>query len=65
MLVKGEQELIKRHPSMRPAYVRMLVSVPFFALGGYMFFMTTMPYVYPFVVAIIGSGYFLKVRLDI
>ena len=32
MLVKGEQELIKRHPSMRPAYVRMLVSIPFFAL---------------------------------
>ena len=60
MLVKGEQELIKRHPSMRPAYVRMLISVPFFALGGYMFFMTTMPYVYPFVVAIIGFWLFFK-----
>ena len=60
MLVKGEQELIKRHPSMRPAYVRMLISVPFFALGGYMFFMTTMPYVYPFVLAIIGFWLFFK-----
>ena len=40
MLVKDEKELIKRHPTMRPAYVRMLISVPFFGLGGYMFFMT-------------------------
>ena len=60
MLVKGEQEIIKRHPTMRPAYVRMLISVPFFGLGGYLFFMTALPYVYPFVVAVIGFWLFFK-----
>ena len=59
MLVKGEKELIMRHPTMRPAYFRMLVSVPFFGIAGYLFFVTLAPYVYPFVVGLIGFWLFL------
>jgi hypothetical protein len=60
MLVQGEKELIMRHPTMRPAYVRMLISIPFFAGAGYLFFVTLSPYVYPFVVGLIGFWMFFK-----
>ena len=60
MLVKGEKELIMRHPTMRPAYFRMVVSVPFFAFAGYLFFVTLAPYVYPFVIGLIGFWLFFK-----
>ena len=60
LLVKGEKEIIKRHPTMRPAYVRMLVSIPFFGLTGYFFFMTQSPYVYPFATGLIGFWLFFK-----
>jgi len=60
LLVKGETELIMRHPTMRPAYFRMVVSIPFFGLAGYMFFMTASPYVYAFVFGVIGFWMFFK-----
>ena len=60
MLVEGEKELILRHPTMRPAYTRMIISVPFFGIAGYFALATSYPYVYPFVIGLIGLFLFFK-----
>ncbi len=60
MLVEGEKELILRHPTMRPAYTRMLISVPFFGAAAYLALGTQSPYVYAFVVGLIGLWLFFK-----
>lgn len=36
-LVAGEELLVSRHPTMRPAFARMIFSVPFFAGAWYLF----------------------------
>ena len=59
-LVAGETEIIMRHPTMKPAYARMLASTPFFIGAGYMVVATLLPYVYPFVLSLIGLYLFVK-----
>ena len=59
-LVEGEQEIVMRHPTMKPAYARMILSLPFFLGAGYMVIATTFPYVYPFVLFLIGLWLFFK-----
>ncbi len=59
-LVAGETEIIMRHPTMKPAYARMLVSTPFFIGAGYIVVATLLPYVYPFVLFLIGLYLFFK-----
>lgn len=59
-LVPGETEIVMRHPTMKPAYARMLVSTPFFIGAGYMVVATLLPYVYPFVLFLIGLYLFFK-----
>ena len=59
-LVAGETEIIMRHPTMKPAYARMLASTPFFIGAGYMAVATLLPYVYPFVLFLIGLYLFFK-----
>ncbi len=59
-LVAGETEIVMRHPTMKPAYARMLVSTPFFIGAGYMAIATILPYVYPFVLFLIGLYLFFK-----
>lgn len=59
-LVAGETEIVMRHPTMKPAYVRMLLSTPFFIGAGFMAIGTVLPYVYPFVLFLIGLYLFFK-----
>ena len=59
-LVPGEQELVMRHPTMKPAYARMVLSIPFFLGAGFMVTATLLPYVYPFVLFMIGLWLFFK-----
>lgn len=59
-LVPGEAELVMRHPTMKPAYARMMMSIPFFLGAGYMVLFTLLPYVYPFILFVIGMYLFFK-----
>ena len=59
-MVGDEQELVMRHPTMKPAYARMILSLPFFLAAGYMVVATQVPYVYPFVPFVIGLWLFFK-----
>ena len=59
-LVAGETEIVMRHPTMKPAYARILISTPFFLGAGYMFIATSLPYVYPFVLFLAGLYLFFK-----
>ena len=59
-LVAGETEIVMRYPTMKPAYARMLASTPFFIGAGYMAVATLLPYVYPFVLFLIGLYLFFK-----
>ena len=45
-LVPGEKQLVMRHPTMKPAYARILMSLPFFGGAMYLAFFTTSPYVW-------------------
>lgn len=59
-LVEGENEIVMRHPTMKPAYARMVLSLPFFLGAGYIVIATSFPYVYPFVLFLIGLWLFFK-----
>ncbi len=59
-LSPGEKELVMRHPTMKPAYARLIVSIPFFLVAGFMVTTTMLPYVYPFVLFLIGLYFFFK-----
>ena len=48
-LLPDEETMALRHPSMKPAYTRIAMSLPFFAVAGYLLEFTSLPYVYPFV----------------
>jgi len=53
-----ETELARRHPSMKPAYARMIVSLPFLASAAYLLELTTLPYIYTFILFLIGMYLF-------
>jgi len=55
-----ETELARRHPSMKPAYARMIACLPFLACAGYLLESTNLPYIYPFVVFLIGMYLFFQ-----
>ena len=59
-LASGEQQIIVRHPSPKPAYARVLMSIPFIIATGYLFTFTEYPYVYPFVTFMIGLYFLFK-----
>ena len=59
-LQETETELARRHPSMKPAYARMIVSLPFLAGAAYLLQSTNIPYIYPFVVFLIGMYLFFQ-----
>ena len=59
-LVQGEELLVSRHPTMRPAFARMILSVPFFAGAWYLFEFTLAPYVFPFVLFVVALFLFFK-----
>ena len=55
-----ETELARRHPSMKPAIARMIIGLPFLVVAGYLFQGTTIPYIYPFVVFVVGMYLFFQ-----
>ena len=59
-MVNDERLIILRHPTMRPAYARMISSIPFFLAAGYLLQFTQQPYIFPFVPFVIGMYFFLK-----
>lgn len=62
-MVEGENEIVMRHPTMKPAFARIIVSIPFFLSAVYLFAFTGdpgVPYVYPFVLFLIGLWLFFK-----
>ena len=59
-MVSGERQIIQRHPTMKPAYARMIWSIPFIVAAGYLLQFTQQPYVFPFVPFVIGMYLFLK-----
>ena len=59
-LATGEQEIIVRHPSMKPAYARVVLSIPFIGATGYLFTFTEYPYIYPFVTFMVGLYFLFK-----
>jgi len=59
-LVEGERRIIERHPTMKPAYARMVLSIPFILAAGYLLQFTEYPYIFPFGPFLIGMYLFLK-----
>ena len=59
-LFEGEQLMVSRHPTMKPAFARMFLSIPFFAGAWWLFEFTLMPYVYPFAVFVVAMYILFK-----
>jgi len=59
-MVSDERLIIQRHPTMKPAYARMIWSIPFIVAAGYLLEFTQQPYIFPFVPFVIGMYFFLK-----
>ncbi len=59
-LVEGEGLLVSRRPTMKPAFARMVMSIPFFAVAWYLFEFTLAPYVAPFVLFVVALFLFFK-----
>ena len=59
-LMQDEETLALRHPSMKPAFARILMSVPFFLGAGYLLQFTGLPYVYPFVPFLFGMYMYFR-----
>ena len=59
-LVEGEQLMVSRHPTMKPAFARMALSIPFFAGAWWLFEFTLVPYVFPFGVFVVAMYLFFK-----
>jgi len=59
-MVSDERLIIQRHPTMKPAYARMVWSIPFIVAAGYLLEFTQQPYIFPFVPFVIGMYFFLK-----
>ena len=59
-LMPNEETLALRHPSMKPAFAWILLSVPFFLASGYLLQFTDLPYVYPFVPFLFGMYLYFR-----
>jgi len=59
-MLPGESRLEMRHPTMKPAYARMIFSLPFLLSALYVWLYSASPYVYPFVLFLVGLYFFFK-----
>ena len=59
-LIAGEQQLVMRHPAQKPAYARIIFSIPFFLGALYLMEFTEFPYIYPFIPFVLGLYLFFK-----
>jgi len=59
-LVEGELLMVSRQPTMKPSFARMAMSMPFFAGAWWLFEMTLVPYVFPFVLFVAAMYLFFR-----
>lgn len=59
-LVVDERQLVTRHPTQKPAYARMILSIPIFLTALFLLEFTQVPYIYPFIPFVIGLYFFFK-----
>ena len=59
-LTSGEEVLALRHPSMKPPFARIALSIPFFAAAGYLLEFTALPYLYPFLPFLAGMYFYFR-----
>lgn len=59
-VVEGEELLVSRHPTMKPAFARMVLSVPLFGGAWWLFEFTTTPYVFAFILFVVALYFFFK-----
>ena len=59
-LGQGEEVQIERHPTMKPAYARIIVALPLFFISAVLYVATDFAYIFPFITFIIGSWLFFK-----
>ena len=48
-LGEGEEVQIERHPTMKPAYARIMVALPLFFISAVLFVATDFAYIFPFI----------------
>jgi uncharacterized membrane protein YdbT with pleckstrin-like domain len=57
----GEEKVVMmRHPTMKPAYARIILSIPFIIIAVYLYAFTLHPYVYPFALSLAGIFLFFS-----
>ena len=54
-LIENEELIALRHPSLKPAFAQVVMSLPFFALAGALLALTNYAYVFPFVPFMLGA----------
>ena len=59
-LMQGKETLVARHPTMKPAYARMVAGAVPVAAAAVLFLLTDVPYGYPFAAFIVGMYVFFK-----
>ncbi|MDA1258183.1 MAG: PH domain-containing protein [Chloroflexi bacterium] len=59
-LVDGESVFVVRSPTMKPAYARLTISIPFLITAWYLSEFTFSPYVYPFAAMLVGLFFFFS-----
>ena len=60
LLGEGEEVKIERHPTMKPAYGRIIISLPLFFATTVLFSATEIAYIFPFITFLFGLFFFFK-----
>jgi len=59
-LGEGEDVKIERHPTMKPAYTRIFISLPLFFITAVLYMATEFALMFPFITFLIGLWFFFK-----
>ena len=59
-LMRDETKYTARHPSLKPPFARILLSIPFFVVSGYVIGFTNLPYVVSFIPFVIGTYLYFR-----
>tara|TARA_B100001250_G_scaffold186859_1_gene160617 strand:+ start:2983 stop:3684 length:702 start_codon:yes stop_codon:yes gene_type:complete len=59
-LGEGEDVKIERHPTMKPAYARIFISIPLFFITAILYVATDLAYIFPFITFMVGLWFFFK-----
>ncbi|MBD33892.1 MAG: hypothetical protein CL892_05615 [Dehalococcoidia bacterium] len=56
----GEDVKIERHPTMKPAYARIMISIPLFIVTAVLYAGSELAYIFPFISFMFGLWFFFK-----